>query len=292
MPNSGLILVTGATGQQGGAVARRLLDAGRSIRVLTRDPAKAQPLAERGAEVVRGDMTDPASLERALDGVWGVYAMTTPFEGGTETDVEQGKTMADAASSAAVERYVLSSVIGATDATGIPHIESKGAVEEHLRVTGMSSTILRPVWFMENLLAPWMWPAVRDGTFALPLLPETRLQMVAVGDVGAYAAAAFLRPEEFDGAVIPLASDERTGADLAAALTHRLGHEVRFEAVPLEDLDETLARGFGPEFGRDLAAMYRWFNTEDFPRVDISATERRWGVPLTRFESWLDRLER
>ena len=292
MTGPGPILVTGGTGNQGGAVARHLLNARRQIRVLTRDASRAGHLADQGAEVVEGDMTDPRALDRALEGVWGVYAMTTFFEGGIEEEIEQGTTLAEAARKAGVERYVFSSVIGAKDDTGIPHIDSKGVVEDRIRELGLTATVLRPVYFMENFLAPWMWPSIRDGRLPLALKPETRFQMVAVDDVGEYGAAAFLRPDDFVGATIPLASAEGTGDEIAAAWSRKLGRPVDFHPLPLDQLEEIFASSLGEEFARDFAAMFRWFNSGARPRVEIAANERRWGIPPTSFDAWLDRMDR
>jgi uncharacterized protein YbjT (DUF2867 family) len=292
MADTGLILVAGATGNQGGAVARHLLNLRRPIRVLTRDPARATHLADYGAEVVQGDMTDRRSLDRALEGVWGVYAMTTLFEGGIDVEIEQGKTLAEAARDAGVERYVFSSVIGATDRTGIPHIDSKGVVEDRIRELGLPWTMLRPVFFMENLLAPWMWPFIRDGKLPLALKPETRLPLVAVDDIGAYGAAAFLRPDEFAGAEIPLASDAKTGPELAKEWSRKLRRPVEFQPLPLDRLEEVFGPVFGEDFARDFAKMFRWFNSGAQPRVDIAANQSRWGIRPTSFDAWLDGMER
>ncbi|MFN2421055.1 MAG: NmrA/HSCARG family protein [Gemmatimonadota bacterium] len=292
MADTGLILVAGGTGKQGGAVARHLLNLRRPIRALTRDPTRATHLADYGAEVVRGDMTDRRSLDRALEGVWGVYAMTTFFEGGIDEEIEQGKTLAEAARDAGVERYVYSSVIGATDGTGIPHIDSKGVVEDRIRELGLRATMLRPVSFMENFLAHWMWPFIRDGKLPLGLKPETRFQMVAVDDIGAYGSSAFLRPDDFTGAAIPLASDEKTGDELAAAWSRKLGRPVEFEPLPLDQLEQIFAPALGEDFARDFAKMFRWFNSGAQPRVDIAANQSRWGIRTTSFDAWLDGMER
>ena len=142
------ILVTGATGQQGGAVARELLERGFGVRALTRDPEKpvARELAERGAEVVRGDLDDRPSLERALEGVHGVFSVQQFFEAGYEGEVRQGSGLAEAAKAADVSHLVYSSVGSAHRDTGLPHFESKWEVEE----SGVGYTILRPVFFMQN----------------------------------------------------------------------------------------------------------------------------------------------
>lgn len=155
MEDGRLVLVSGATGQQGGAVARSLLGRGFAVRALTRDTDKeaAKELADLGAEVVKGDLEDRPSVERALDGVRGVFSVQQFFEAGYEGEVRQGVQLADRAKAAGVEHYVYSSVGSAHRETGIPHFESKWEVEEHVRASGVPYTVLRPVFFMQN----WEW---------------------------------------------------------------------------------------------------------------------------------------
>jgi uncharacterized protein YbjT (DUF2867 family) len=147
-----LILVSGATGQQGGAVARSLLGRGIGVRALTRDPEKpeAKELVDLGAEVASGDLEDRSSIERVLDGVHGVFSVQQSWETGVEGEIRQGVLLADAAKAAGVDHYVYSSVGSAHRETGIPHFESKWEVEEHVRGSGVPYTVLRPVFFMQN----------------------------------------------------------------------------------------------------------------------------------------------
>ena len=133
--NTKIILVTGATGQQGGAVARHLLkQPGFAVRALTRDSAKpaARALAQAGAEVVRGDLDDPASVRRALEGAWGVFSVQNFMETGYEGEIRQGKALADAAKAAGVQHFVYTSVVSADRKTGLPHFESKWQIEQHI----------------------------------------------------------------------------------------------------------------------------------------------------------------
>ena len=148
-----LILVCGATGSQGGAVTRSLLDRGFRVRGLTRNPQKpeAQALAEQGAEVVQGDMEDRSAMDQVLvEGIYGVFSVQNFWETGYDREVQQGKIVADAAKAAGVEHLLYSSVGSAHRQTGIPHFESKREVEEHVRQIGLPYTILRPVFFMQN----------------------------------------------------------------------------------------------------------------------------------------------
>ena len=147
---SKVILVTGATGQQGGAVATALLTKGQKIRVMSRTPEKAAALAQAGAEVVKGNLTNASELQAALRGVHGVFAMSTPFEAGMDQEVRQGIMMADAAKQAGIAHYVYTSVGSAHRNTGIPHFETKWKVEQHIRQIGLPVTILRPVWLWQH----------------------------------------------------------------------------------------------------------------------------------------------
>ena len=170
------VLVCGATGNQGGAVARSLLERGFSVRALSRNPDKpaARTLAGRGAEIVRGDLEDRSSLDRALDGIHGVFSVQNYFEAGYDGEVRQGKALADAAKEAGVEHFVYSSVGSTYRNTGIPQFESKWEVEGHVREVSLPYTILRPVGFMQNW--EWMRDQILSGTLAQPLDPDKPLQ--------------------------------------------------------------------------------------------------------------------
>jgi uncharacterized protein YbjT (DUF2867 family) len=174
-----LILVTGATGHQGGASLRHLRERGFPVRVLVRNPddPKARALLGHGAEVARGDLEDQDSLVRALDGAYGVHSVQNWRGSDIEGEIRQGTHLADAAKRSGTSQFVYSSVASADQQTGIPHFDSKFRIEEHIRGTGMRFTIVRPAFFMENWLA--MRQAIEDGTLSLPLKSETRLQMIA-----------------------------------------------------------------------------------------------------------------
>ena len=270
------ILVTGATGQQGGAVARALLAKGQKVRVMTRNPEKAATLAKAGAEVVQGDLTNQAILQMALRGVHGVFAMSTPFEAGMEAEVRQGIMLADAAKQAGIAHYVYTSVGSAHRNTGIPHFESKWKVEQHIRQIGLPATILRPVWFMENFTT-FAKPSA-EGILMLPMKPARKLAMVALKDIGAFGAAAFLRPNDFLGQAIDLAGDDLTMPETAALLTKAMGRLIRFQEFQMEQAEAAM--------GHDLATMFRWFNEVGYA-IDIPALKQQFGMPLTTFAEWI-----
>ena len=270
------ILVIGATGQQGGAVARALLAKGQKVRVMTRHPEKTASLAQAGAEVVQGNLTNQADLQMALRGVYGVFAMSTPFEAGMEAEVRQGIMLADAAKQAGIAHYVYTSVGSAHRNTGIPHFDSKWTVEQHIRQIGLPVTILRPVWFMENFTT-FAKPSA-EGVLMLPMKPARKLAMVALKDIGEFGAAAFLRPNDFLGQAIDLAGDELTIPETAALLTKAMGRPIRFQEFPMDQAEAAM--------GHDLATMFRWFNEVGYA-IDIPGLKQQFSIPLTTFAEWI-----
>ena len=273
-----LILVTGATGHQGGAALRQLRDRGFPVRALARDPdqPKARALTGPGVEIARGDMEDPASLSRALDGAYGAYSVQNSHQAGIEGEIRQGINVADAAKRSDISQFVYSSVGSADQRTGIPHFESKFRIEEHIRATGMHFTIVRPVYFMENWLG--MRQTIESGTLSLPLNPDARLQMIAVQDIGGVVAAAFEHPGKWQGRAFDLAGDELSMAELAQVFTRASGREVRYVQVPWDEFEK--------QVGPDLTLMYRWFQEVGY-HVDISAVRKEYHG-LTTFEQWIN----
>jgi len=268
------ILVTGATGKQGGAVLRHLREKGFTVRALTRDPAseKARSLVGHGTEVVRGDLNDPGSLTRALDGVDGVYCV----QPASKDEVQQGNGLIDAIKRTRVSHVVYSSVAGAERKSGIPFFETKYQIEEHLRGTGLHNTILRPAFFMENWLA--MRDGIENGVLSLPLKPETRLQLIAVDDIGGFAALAFEKPKHWDGRAVELAGDELSMTELAQAFTRMSGREVRYEPAPWDEFEK--------QAGPELTMMYRWLE-DNALQADTSALRQEYSN-LTSFDRWLN----
>ena len=272
-----VILVSGATGQQGGTVARTLLDWGFAVRALTRDTDKAaaRELADLGAEVVGGDLEDRESIERVLDGVYGVFSVQQFMETGVEGEVRQGVLLADAARAAGVEHIVYSSVGSAHRETGIPHFESKFEVEEHVRASGVPYTVLRPVFFMQNW--EYMREPILGGTLPQPLDPDKPLQMIDADDIGVFAAMAFDDPERWIGREVDIAGDELTMPEIAGTLSRVIGHNVDYFQVPWE--------GFEEQMGEEYAVMYRWFNDYGY-EADIAALKKE-HPGLVTFEQYL-----
>jgi uncharacterized protein YbjT (DUF2867 family) len=273
-----VILVTGATGHQGGAVVRHLREKGFTVRALTRDPdqPKARAITGQGVEVVRGDMDDKAVLTRALDEANGVFSVQNPYEAGIEGEIRQGLSVVDAAKRSRISHFIYSSVASADQRTGIPHFDSKFRIEEHIRGTGMSFTIVRPVFFMENWLG--MREMIENGSLNLPLDPATRLQMIAVDDIGGVVAAAFERPGKWQGRTFELAGDEMSMTELTQSFTLVTGREVRYVQTPWDEFEQRA--------GKESTTMFRWFQERGY-RVDIGAVRQEYPG-LTTFAKWLN----
>jgi len=272
-----LILVTGATGKQGGAVLRHLRDKGFPVRALTRHPDKpeARALVGHGTEVVGGDLDDRPSVARALDGVYGVYSVQSRPEEGVEAEIRQGIALADAARRENVSHLVYSSVGSADQHTGVPHFDSKFQIEEHIRKLGLPYTIIRPVFFMDNWLG--MRTGMEQGTLTLPLKPDTRLQMIAVEDIGAFATMAFEFPGRWQGHTLDIAGDELSMNQIAQALGRVLGEDLKYVQAPWDKFEQ--------QAGHEMALMFKWFENVGY-HADIPAL-RQQHPSLMSFERWM-----
>jgi uncharacterized protein YbjT (DUF2867 family) len=277
------VLVTGATGRQGGAVARHLLQRTIPVRALSRNPDKpsAQALARGGAEVVFGDLDDRASLVRAMEGVSGVFSVQNWWETGTRREIEQGINVADAAREARVRHFIYSSVGGAERGADITHWKTKWAVETHVRKLGLPATILRPVGFMENYYIPAVEKALIGGTLLDAVRADKPYQLICSDDIGALAALAFARPEAFIGNSIEIAGDELTNPAIAATFARVMGRPVKFRKLPLLVTRIVL--------GKEFYQMFKWFNEAGF-QADVSRLRREYPeIAWTSLEGWLTR---
>lgn len=277
------ILVLGATGQQGGGVARHLLARGWQVSALTRQPQKpaAQALAALGVHLLHGELDDQASLERALVGMYGVFSVQT--WGGTQegiTDqIRQGKALADAVKASTVEHLVHSSVEGAERQSTIPHFENQWVVEQHIHALGLPATILRPVFFMENF-SMFFLQSIPSGVISMDMRPTVPLQMIAVEDIGAFAALAFEQPEQFLGHTLKIAGDEHTLPEVAQILTRYLGRPIRYQDNPQMWEGEAFLQ-------REFRTMFHWYNTHGY-QADIAEARRLYPSLLT-LEQWLSK---
>jgi uncharacterized protein YbjT (DUF2867 family) len=264
------VLVLGATGTHGGAVAHALLARKLIVHALVRDPnkARAQTLAEAGAKLVAGDLLDHDSLVRAFSDVGAVYAVTTPFERGAEDEQRQGESIIDAADRVGLEWLILASV-AASERASVPHFRSKARIEKHLSETAIPWTVIAPSYFYENVLSSR--ESIRAGELPIALPAEKPLHQVALADLGALVAAVLNRREEHLHTRIEVAGDAPTPREMAAAVG------ARYVQVPIAEIRER---------SEDLASMYEFLASEGYG-IDVTALAKRYPeVPWTSFAAW------
>lgn len=269
------VLVLGATGGQGGAVVDALLARSAPVRALVRDPASesARRLHDRGVELVPGSLDSVDSLATAMHDVAGVFALTTPFESGTDAEIEQGRAILAAAHAMKAPHLVFSSVAGANQDSGVPHFESKEVIEGELVAGDVPYTILGPTYFFDNALGGEQ--QIRDGILELPLPEDRPLQQMARADLGRFAAEVLLDPQAYAGQRIELASDNPTPTQMAVALGSALGRTVRHDEVPLSSVDNP-----------DMHAMWEFLNGPGY-QVDLSALhDNHRDLGWTTFADW------
>lgn len=289
------ILVTGATGRQGGATARALLAAGLPVRALVRDPVRAAALESAGAELVTGDLHDRDSLDRAVKGVRSVFSVQMPAftEAGIDFagEVTQGVNLIEAARAADVPQFVHTSVSGAGQHATDPRwaggrwgtlaesLGAKTAIQDRLRSADFERwTLLKPGFFMDNFLPSmrYLLPRGIEGGLVSVIKPTTQLSLVATADIGAAAAAAILDPDRFDRVELELASDYQPMTRIAEILSGALGRPL---TAPDLTEDEAVAAGMPP-----MGASLEWMNVAGQPARPEFAREL--GIPVTSFETW------
>lgn len=274
-----IIAVTGATGQQGGVVARKLLAEGWQVRALTRDVNKpaAQELKALGAELVAGDLDSRAELDAAFKGVYGVFSVQNFWLSnvGFDGEIKQGKTVADAAKAAGVQHLVYSSVGSAHRGMGQKHFESKWIIEQYIHTLDVPYTILRPVAFMDN--HNWSRAYILSGTFSSGgTRPDKATQIIAVEDIGVFAALAFTKRADYLGKTIELAGDELTEPQLVEVFSKVIGRPVVLTPS---------TGGWGNASEEEMKAAYEFFNGEGYD-ADIAAL-RKIHPGLLSFEQYL-----
>jgi uncharacterized protein YbjT (DUF2867 family) len=280
MPNRNKpILVSGARGKQGGAIARELMASGWTVRAMTRYPESdgARELSALGAKVVQADLNDEASLRRVLSGAWGTVAVQNTWEAGVAVEEEQGHRFARVAKDVGVQHFVYQSVASAHRKTGIPHFDNKSRIEDTVRSLEFPShLIVRPVFFMENFIGPWFKPYIDQNTLAIGIKPDTSLQMIAVADIGKYGLAAFERADELNRREIDIAGDALTPPQTAEILSAVTGRDIKFYQVPIEDVRKA---------SEDYAIMLEWFDAVGY-NADIEANAAEFGIKPTPLREW------
>ncbi len=274
-----VLLITGATGNQGGAAIRALLDHGPEdweVRALVRNPSsdRAKALQAQGVRLVRGDLDDDRSVAEAVQGAYGVFSVQNFRPQGVAAEEQQGKRLATAAAGAGVSHFVYASAGGTDTNSGIPHFESKWHVEEHIRTLDLPATILRPVMFMENLKRSV--PRALVMSLWKTYIPDTKqLQLIDIDDIGTFVAAVFDNPDRYIGQTVTLAGDSLTRPKAVAALK-RGGRPALFSIqLPKLILNRLPA---------DVTVMFTWMGKVGFD-ADLPAL-RQMSPDLNTLEQW------
>jgi uncharacterized protein YbjT (DUF2867 family) len=285
------ILVTGATGAQGGGVARELLARGRfAVRTITRnaDSERARQLAAAGVEVLRGDLADPATLGPALADCYGVFGVTNFWEH-FEGEYEHGKNLVEAVATAGIQHFVFSTLPHVKAITGglldVPHFDIKGRLEEMTVALGIPATFVHVAFYYENFIHFLPPRRQGDGSFAFGFPQgDTRLAAVSVEDVGGVVATIFERRAEFLGRTVGVVGDDRPPAAYAADMSRLLGRDVRYAHVPREVFAALPFPG-----AEDLANMFE-YNRTRLPNRSRDLAESKELYPgMQSFEGWLAR---
>jgi uncharacterized protein YbjT (DUF2867 family) len=272
------VLVLGATGGQGGAVAAALIRAGRPVRALVRDPASAAAakLTAAGAELAVAEFTDFEALTAAMRGTAAAFALTTPFESGTAAEGRQGQAIIAAAAAARLPYLVFSSVAGATAGTGVPHFESKAAVERELAGSSLPHTVVAPTYFYDNALGGRQ--DLLRGVLELSLPEDHPLQQLDRSNLGSFVKLILDDPAPFTGRRIELASDAPTPAQMSQVLSAVLDRPVRFREVPVSGIRSP-----------DMTAMWEFLRGKGY-QADIAALRHDYpNLGWTSFADWAQR---
>ncbi|KAF5970940.1 putative nucleoside-diphosphate-sugar epimerase family protein [Fusarium bulbicola] len=290
------ILISGATGKQGGAVLNQLVkqNANMEILAVTRNPnsLSAQKLLKKSSNIklVQGDLSDAATIfkkarEVTKQSIWGVFSVQSPIGQGDGAEVAQGKGLVDAALDAGAKFFVYTSVDrhgedSLNNPTQVPHFITKHEIEKHLisRTTGtdMQWFIIRPVAFMENLTDNFLG---KSFVTAWKLVVKNKpLQLVTVTDVGVAGAQAFLQPEKYAGRAVSLAGDELTLEEFEKDFKEKTGR----------DLPYTYSLFVYPIMAmvKELGYMFKWFNDQGFG-ADLKALRKEYPELMT-FGTWLE----
>ena len=267
MEADGLVVVTGATGRQGGAVVRHLLSGGRRVRALTRSPTTpaAGALAALGAQVVGADMADPGSLDQAFAGAAAVFSVQ-PYHPRSDPGPALGRNVAEAADRAGVAHLVQASTGTGSTGTGVPSWDGKARVAEHTREIGMPLTVVRAAALMELMTDRDFFPAMSTWSVMPKAMGEDRpLPWICADDVGAAAAAVLAAPDRYVGADLMLAAEVRSIGSCRSAWRSATGRRPRRVPVPVALFERMV--------GADLVSMWRWLATGDVqPDLELTRT--------------------
>jgi len=281
------VLVYGATGAQGSPVVQQLLDAGRPVRAVTRDAARAQHWAAKGAEIAVADLGEPETLRAANEGV-DLVVLQLPLQYDFALHEAYGRNAIDAARAAGVELLVFNTSAHVIPNTDVHIYRVRQDVVDYLQASGVPSIVLRPTFYMEILLRPWIRPGIVDnGVVAFPLPAEFPMSWVSAWEMGAYAVAALDRPE-LAGRTFDIGGPEAlTGDVIARRFSQLLDRSVGYLAIPPDDYEQALAPIFGPTVAFEVAAQVRYIIGSGDGSVQMNDTAAEFTVEPQPLDRWL-----
>jgi uncharacterized protein YbjT (DUF2867 family) len=294
------VAITGATGRQGGAVARLMLRNGWNVRAITGDPRSGQALAlaDLGAELIEANLVTQSDLVRAFVDCNGVFGVTDFWEHGLKREVDQGANIVAAARTAGVSHLVFSS-IGAADRVtglGLKHFDSKKMIEDKVKMSGMCCTILRSVTFFENFRTPrYLRSIVHGRTLRFGFVAAKTFQFVAVEDLAHFAGLAFDGDDRVFGRTLDIASDAIKMEDLAAALSKATDQSIKYRCLSplqLRLISMLISISGGPSdyrAGPSLIPQFAWNNEDENGgwAADLDLL-RKIHPRLTTMQQWVD----
>ncbi|WP_419706498.1 NmrA/HSCARG family protein [Promicromonospora sp. NFX87] len=305
MSEQKIIAVVGATGSQGGGLARAILadpDSEFTVRALTRNPGsgKAQELAELGAEVVAADLDDEASVVKALEGAYGAYFVTDFWaHGSPEREFAQARNLAQAAKATGIEHAVWSTLEDTRHSVPldddrmptlmgeykVPHFDVKGDANALFADAGVPTTFLQTTFYWDSFLGFFPPKRQEDGSLVLAMaMADSKLAGIASEDIGRTAYGILKRGKGLVGETVSIAGEHLTGAEYAAAFAELLGEPVHYYPVPFEGL-----RSAGFPAAEELGNMFQFyaeFADEFTGRRDL-AKVRELNPQLKTFSEWL-----
>lgn len=280
MNNGHKFLITGGTGNQGGAIIKTLLKQGCPVKALCRNPQSAAGIAlsTLGVQVVAGDLDEPQSYKEHLHDLQGVFSVQALMKN-SDQEIRQGVQLADACKEAGVAHLVYASVSGADQKTGIPHFQTKYHIEQHIKNINIPYTIMRPASFCENLLNPHLKGAILKGKLVMPLNKDTVQQYISMHDIGIIGSKILQSPQHFTGKTLTLATDQMTLQQLADLFAEILHRKIKYQKL------STLVTRL--TMGKDLAKMFKWMDKNGFAFADDMEALKDMFPGLIDMRTWI-----
>ncbi len=273
--------MTGGTGNQGGAVARNLVQQGFTVKVLTRNiqSPKSQNLKNLNIELINGDLNNTDTFREHLKDIYGIFSVQS-FENGVDKEMNQGIALADLGKEINIKHFLYSSVFAANLNTGVPHMDSKFKIENHIRQIGLPFTILRPTSLYENFLIPQVKKGILKGKLVQPINRNTVQQYIASEDIGKAAAKIFQNNDNYLGKTIPLATEQLSTQEVAEIFSKALNKKIVYKKLPA-----LITRLF---LGNGLFKMFKWMNEKSvFSIEDVTLTRKEFPNPLS-LQRWIE----